>query len=76
MAIMLRDAPLRSQLILSLGNADPETGRRLAALGLRPGSIVRLLQKTAGGGRVVQAGETRVAVGADLSGKLEVETQQ
>jgi Fe2+ transport system protein FeoA len=69
----LKDAPLRSPLKLSLGDADADTSRRLAALGLRPGAVFQLLQKTAGGGRVAQFGQSRVAIGAELAAQLEAE---
>jgi ferrous iron transport protein B len=47
-------------------NADgaPESlRRRLAELGLRPGAQVRVVQRTAGGGRIVDVAGSRVALG-------------
>jgi ferrous iron transport protein A len=69
----LKDAPLRSPLRLAQAGADADTSRRLAALGLRPGATLQLLQKTAGGGRLAQLGQSRVAIGAELAARLEVE---
>ncbi|HET7762007.1 MAG TPA: ferrous iron transport protein A [Phycicoccus sp.] len=37
--------------------------RRLAELGLRPGAVVRCLHRTAGGGRVLDVGGARIALG-------------
>ncbi|MDR1710682.1 MAG: ferrous iron transport protein A [Propionibacteriaceae bacterium] len=73
MPLILRDAPLRSTLVLSRGLGDCSTARRLAALGLREGAEFQLTQKTAGGGRMAQVGQSRVAIGAELSKQLLVE---
>lgn len=60
----LATAPLR--VVLHVENADgaPESlRRRLAELGLRTGAQVRVLQRTAGGGRIVDVAGSRVALG-------------
>ncbi len=72
MSLVLRDAPLRSQLVLDADRDDPGTRQRLAALGLRDGVAFQLMQKTAGGGRVARLGQSRVAIGAELSSSLHV----
>ncbi len=41
---------------------DPEVRRHLTRLGVRIGSIVRVVQRTAGGGRVVASGDLRIAI--------------
>ncbi len=60
----LATAPLR--VVLHVENADgaPESlRRRLAELGLRPGSRVSVVQRTAGGGRIVDVAGSRIALG-------------
>jgi ferrous iron transport protein A len=47
-------------------------GRRLAELGLRPGTVVTVLRRTAGGGRVVAVGAARVALGREMLRALAV----
>jgi ferrous iron transport protein A len=42
----------------------------LAELGLRPGSVVTVLRRTAGGGRIVGVGDARVALGRRLLAAL------
>lgn len=53
--------------------AEPRLGRRLAELGLRPGAEIRLLMRTAGGGRMIAVDQARVVVGRELLGQVEVE---
>ncbi len=52
---------------------SPSVRRRLAEMGLRTGSHVRVLYRTTGGGRVVSVGGARVALDADLAGAIGVE---
>lgn len=68
----LNQAPLHELLVLV--DADLEVGeaRRLLRLGLRPGARLRLLQRLAGGGRVVSVEGARVALGHALLEKLTV----
>jgi ferrous iron transport protein A len=40
--------------------------RRLSELGLRVGSHVRCVQKTAGGGRIIDVAGSRIALGRDV----------
>jgi Fe2+ transport system protein FeoA len=55
-----------------LGEPDLPVARRLrlAELGLRPGAVVTVLGRTAGGGRIVGIGDARVAVGRTLLASL------
>lgn len=50
--------------------AEPSYARRLGELGLRRGTHLAPVQRTAGGGRVVAAGEARVALDAKVAGAL------
>lgn len=52
---------------------DPKIMRRLAEMGLRTGSHIRVLYRTAGGGRVVSVGGARVALDAQLAGTIGVQ---
>ena len=66
-------APLRTPLVLTGTHPDSATARRLAALGLRRGVPLSLVQELTAGGRVVSVGGGRVALGAAVLGALEVE---
>lgn len=46
--------------------------RRLAALGVRPGALVTLGHRTAGGGRVVAVAGSRIALDRDVLAGIEV----
>lgn len=60
----LATAPLRVALRVDDAGGAPESlRRRLAELGLRPGAQVRVVQRTAGGGRIVDVAGSRVALG-------------
>lgn len=47
--------------------------RRLAEMGVRVGSHVRVLYRTTGGGRVLAVDGARVAVDADLAAAIQTE---
>ncbi len=47
--------------------------RRLAELGLRPGTDVAVMRRTAGGGRLLAVGHARMAVDAGTLRSLTVE---
>ncbi len=55
----LAQAALRVPLTLGRPTLDDAQRLRLAELGLRPGVVVVALQRTPGGGRVVQVGHCR-----------------
>ena len=70
----LKQAPLNTTLVLvGSTNLDDAQARRLSALGLRTGAQVRLVQRLAGGARVVAVAGARVAIGAKILDKLNVE---
>jgi ferrous iron transport protein A len=57
---------------LGLGRVVRAHGLRLAQLGLRAGAQVTVLGRTAGGGRVIGVGSTRIGVDRETSRRLEV----
>jgi ferrous iron transport protein A len=46
--------------------------RRLAEFGLRPGAVVTVLARTAGGGRLVGLGASRIVLDASTAARLGV----
>jgi ferrous iron transport protein A len=55
---------------LALGSLPRTSGVRLAQLGLRAGAAVTVLARTAGGGRLVAVGTTRIGLDRDTSRRL------
>lgn len=66
MASSLDRCALSTTLVVLDAASTPEVTRRLSELGLRPGAHIRLVQRTAGGGRVLDIAGSRVALGRDL----------
>jgi ferrous iron transport protein A len=65
-ATSLARAPIGIELRV-VGAAGPTAlTRRLAELGLRTGSHVRCVQRTAGGGRIIDVAGSRIALGRDV----------
>lgn len=56
--------------VLDLAGVPPTHRLRLAQLGLRAGARVTVLGRTAGGGRLVGSGTTRVGLDAGTSRRL------
>ncbi len=54
--------PVGSRVVLGQPLLSAAVTRRLAELGLRAGSEVVVLHRTAGRGRVIAAGDTRIAL--------------
>jgi ferrous iron transport protein A len=69
----LASAPHGVPLTVVGTGAEREVVRRLAELGLRPGAHLRSVQRTAGGGRVVDVAGSRIALGRRLLTVIEVE---
>ncbi len=69
----LDHAPLRARLALQEAPAGSGTARRMAALGLRRGAELILLQATTGGGRLASVGGSRIALGPAVLRQLRVE---
>ena len=66
MATSLARAPIGIDLRV-IGAVGPTAlTRRLSELGLRVGSHVRCVQKTAGGGRIIDVAGSRIALGRDV----------
>lgn len=62
----LASAPTGVALQFERVEADPSLSRRLAALGFRRGTPVSIVQKVAGGGRLISVAGSRIAMSADL----------
>jgi len=58
----LADLPLGRRVGVGPPLLEPDRVRRLAELGLRAGAEVVVLHRTAGRGRVVAVGDTRIAL--------------
>lgn len=71
--LSLDQAPLGTPLTLVSAGVAPLLGRRLATLGLRQGVRVSLVQKLAGGGRIVAVGGGRVAIERSVLAQLQAE---
>jgi ferrous iron transport protein A len=56
------DQPVGRRVVLGPPRLDSTRTRRLAELGLRTGTEVLVLHRTAGRGRVLAVGETRIAL--------------
>ncbi|WP_206079897.1 FeoA family protein [Propioniciclava coleopterorum] len=69
----LAGAPMDTPLLLTGVHPDHTTARRLASLGLRRGSRIELVQRLAGGGRIVSVAGGRVAVDAAVLRELSAE---
>ncbi|GAA6527334.1 FeoA family protein [Intrasporangium sp. DVR] len=54
--------PLGSTVVLAAPRLEAATTRRLGELGLRAGTEVVILHRTAGRGRVIATGTTRIAL--------------
>jgi ferrous iron transport protein A len=70
--LSLASAPLGVTGLLALGSLPRDSGLRLAQLGLRAGAGVTVLARTAGGGRLVGVGTTRIGLDRDTSRQLEL----
>jgi ferrous iron transport protein A len=66
----LASVPLGTEGRLALGSLPRAAGLRLAHLGLRTGIGVTVLGRTAGGGRLVGVGTTRIGLDRDTSRRL------
>ena len=72
-AMTLDRAPLRERLFVQEAPVGSGTARRMAALGLRRGTELVLLQATAGGGRLASVAGSRIALGPAVLRQLRVE---
>jgi ferrous iron transport protein A len=70
----LDDAPLGEPARVSSTDVHPALARRLAELGIRAGQDVTPVHRTAGGGRVLAVGDTRLALARAVLRRIEVAT--
>lgn len=70
---LLIDVPVGHRARISGSTNDPAMERRLRELGLRVGADVTVMQKTAGGGRVVKIGGGHYALCANTLKRIVVE---
>ena len=71
-ASSLASLPVGACGALALGRLPRPHGLRLAQLGLRAGVVVTVLGRTAGGGRLVGVGTTRIGLDRQTSRVLEL----
>lgn len=69
----LVDCATGHPVVLAAIDAPAPLARRLRELGLRVGVTIRAVRRTSGGGRVVAAGEIRVALDRDVAARLLVQ---
>ncbi|MFZ2561166.1 MAG: FeoA family protein [Corynebacterium variabile] len=58
----LAEVPVGNRAIVTATTTAPDLIRRLAELGVRPGASLTVVQRTAGGGRVIDIGSARYAI--------------
>lgn len=58
----LADVPVGTRVVLGRPGGTTARARRLAELGLRAGARVHVVQRTAGGGRLVAVEDARIAL--------------
>jgi ferrous iron transport protein A len=68
----LASLPVGSTGSLLLGELPQRSRVRLSQLGLRAGAAVTVLARTAGGGRLVGVGATRIGLDRDTARRLEL----
>lgn len=73
--VPLSAAPPAGLLHVVATPSDPALRRRLQDQGLRPGTPLTVVRRTAGGGLVVAVAGARLALGRDLARCLLVETR-
>ena len=71
-AATLAGQPVGRRVVLGSPRLDAARTRRLAELGLRPGVEVLVLHRTAGRGRVLAVGDSRIALDHDTLRALPV----
>lgn len=66
------DCPLNSDMVITGIDMDVRHGFRLEELGLRRGTVIRVVQRSAFGGRVLARGPERIAVDAGTARRIRV----
>ena len=72
----LKDVPAQSLVVFGCPRVDAVRARRLAELGLRAGARIRVLIHTAGGGRLVAVGDSRIALDRHTASQLLIVTDE
>ncbi|WP_080792988.1 FeoA family protein [Corynebacterium pacaense] len=68
----LADVPRGAEATLVRSHTEPALRSRLAELGMRPGTTITVVQRTSGGGRVVDTGISRYAIDRETLRMMEV----
>jgi hypothetical protein len=68
----LTSVPVGTSGTLALGDLPRAAGLHLARVGLRPGAPVTVLGRTAGGGRLLGSGATRIGLDRDTAHRLQL----
>jgi ferrous iron transport protein A len=71
--VRLVEVPTGGRAVLGAPQVPPAMARRLAELGLRAGEPVEVLHRTAGGGRLLAVGDTRIAIDRQTARSLPVQ---
>ncbi len=72
----LDDAPTGVPARVGSTDVEPLLARRLAELGIRPGSVVTPLHRTAGGGRMLAVADTRLALARTVLRRVAVDVSE
>jgi ferrous iron transport protein A len=71
--LTLASAPLRAPLLVLRLRTDPDLTKRLGAFGVRPGAPVEIVQRTAGGGRILGVAGSRIALDRSILAAIDAE---
>ncbi len=69
----LSDAPIGVELRLGASRLDDGATLRLSELGLRSGTVIRVLQRAGFDGRLIAVGSARLALDGRTAGGIDVE---
>lgn len=68
--LTLAAAPVGTPFTLASTDVERPQARRLATMGMRVGAPLRVLGKTAGGGRIVDVAGSRIALDRGVAAQL------
>lgn len=74
--LTLAQASVGQSLTLRRAEGSPDFCRRLAALGLRRGARISVVQRTAGGGRIIAVAGGRIALDKSVLDRLFAEVSE
>ncbi|WP_314686260.1 FeoA family protein [uncultured Bifidobacterium sp.] len=69
------DCPMNSDMVITEIDLDSRHGFRLEELGLRRGTTIRVVQRSAFGGRVLARGPERIAVDGGTARRIHVSAE-